>query len=138
MKIEKVCRYMPVVTGLKSEGVTAGSTIRHMLISIPRLRWLEGGETDFYHKYKSPDTDITIQSPSHSAHWVKQVQTLPITERELLVEKLVNDGKTRKQVAEAVGVEPGSVANILNRVRVKRAYQALSHDTAIKKEQNDE
>jgi DNA-binding NarL/FixJ family response regulator len=61
----------------------------------------------------------------------KAVQTLPITDRELLVEKLVNDGKTRKQVAEAVGVEPGSVANILNRVRVKRAYQALSHDASL-------
>jgi DNA-binding CsgD family transcriptional regulator len=131
MKIEKVSRYVPVVTGLKSEGVAAGSTQRHMLLSIPRLKWLEGEGTDFYHKYKSPEAVPLIENPSHSAHWVKEVQTLPITDRELLVEKLVNDGKTRKQVAEAVGVEPGSVANILNRVRVKRAYQALSHDASL-------
>ena len=127
MKIEKVCRYVPVVTGLKSEGVTAGSTIRHMLLSIPKLKWLEGGETDFYHKYKSPDADPFIENPSYSAQWVKEVRALPITDRELVVEKLVNDGMTQKQVAERVGVERGSIANILNRVRVKRAFQALTH-----------
>jgi DNA-binding CsgD family transcriptional regulator len=128
MKIEKVCRYVPVVTGLKSEGVTAGSTIRHMLLSIPRLRWLEDAEsTDFYHKYKSPDADPFIENPSYSAQWVKEVRELPITDRELAVEKLVNDGLTQKQVAERVGVERGSIANILNRVRVKRAFQALTH-----------
>jgi DNA-binding NarL/FixJ family response regulator len=128
MKIEKVCRYVPVVTGLKSEGTTAGSTIRHMLLSIPRLRWLDdANDTEFYHKYKSPAADPFIENPSYSAQWVKEVRELPITERELAVEKLVNDGLTQKQVAERVGVERGSIANILNRVRVKRAFQALSH-----------
>lgn len=136
MKIEKVCRYVPVVTGLKSEGVTAGSTIRHMLLSIPRLRWLEDAEsTDFYHKYKSPDADPFIENPSYSAQWVKDVRTLPITERELEVERLINDGFPHKEVAKRLGLERGSIPNIINRVRVKRAYQALSHDA---QEQNDE
>ena len=136
MKIEKVCRYVPVVTSLKSEGTTAGSTIRHMLLSIPRLRWLDDADTnEFYDKYKSPDADPFIENPSYSAQWVKEVRALPITERELAVEKLVNDGFTQKQVAESVGVERGSIANILNRVRVKRAYQALIHDAADNKEQ---
>ena len=58
---------------------------------------------------------------------MKEVRALPITDRELAVEKLVNDGLTQKQVAERVGVERGSIANILNRVRVKRAFQALTH-----------
>lgn len=128
MKIEKVCRYVPVVTGLKSEGMTAGSTVRHMLLSLPRLRWLEGGETDFYHKYKSPDSDPFIENPSYTAQWVNEVKHLPITQREILVERLVNDGMTHKDVAKRIGVERGSIANLLNRVRVKRAFQALKKD----------
>lgn len=136
MKIEKVCRYVPVVTGLKSEGVSAGSTVRHMLLSIPRLRWLDAAEsTDFYHKYKSPDGNIFIENPSYSAQWVNEVKHLPITERELLVERLVNDGMTHKQVAKHLGIERGSVPNLLNRVRVKRAYQALSHNLNPDEEQ---
>ena len=83
---------------------------------------------------KSPDADPFIENPSYSAQWVKEVRALPITERELAVEKFVNDGLTQKQVAERVGVERGSIANILNRVRVKRAFQALTHDAANKKE----
>lgn len=127
MKIEKVCRYVPVVTGLKSQGASAGSTIRHMLLSIPRLRFLEGGDTDFYHKYKSPDADPFIENPSYSAQWVQDVKTLPLTDRELEVERFVNDGMTHKLIAKKLNVEHGRIANIINRVRVKRAYQALSH-----------
>lgn len=136
MKIEKVCRYVPVVTGLKSEGMTAGSTVRHMLLSLPRLRWLDEAEgTDFYHKYKSPDSNPFIENPSYTAQWVNEVKHLPITERELLVERLVNDGMTHKDVAKRIGVERGSIANLLNRVRVKRAFQALSHNPETDEEE---
>lgn len=129
MKIEKVCRYVPVVTGLKSKGSTAGSTIRHMLISIPRIRWLENGETDFYHKYELPGSDPHITSPSYSEHWVETVKREPFTQRELIVEQMLNDGATQQQIADRFSIERGSVANIANRVRVKRAYQTLKGDS---------
>ena len=128
MKIEKVCRYVPVLTGLKSRGVTAGSTMRHMLISIPRVRWLENTDTDFYHKYKSPDEDPFIANPSYSPQWVETVKREPMTDRELLVERMLNDGSTQQQIADRLKIERGSVANIANRVRVKRAYQTLKAD----------
>lgn len=130
LQIEKVSRYVPVVTGLKSQGVTAGSTMRQMLLSIPRVKFLEGGDNDYYHKFKSLDDDPNIESPSYSAGWVNAVKTLPITDRELIVERMVNDGATQQQVADHLGIQRGSVANLVNRLRVKRAYQALKKDAS--------
>jgi DNA-binding CsgD family transcriptional regulator len=128
LRIEKVSRYVPVVTGLKSQGVQAGSTMRQMLLSIPRVKFLEGGDNDFYHKFKRLDDDPFIENPSYSPHWVNSVKILPITDRELLVERMINDGATQQQVADKLGILRGSVANLVNRLRVKRAYQALKKD----------
>lgn len=128
-RFEKVSRYVPVVTGLKSQGVTAGSTMRQMLLSIPRVKFLEGGENDYYDKFKSLDEDPFIENPSYSPQWVNAVKSLPITDRELLVERLINDGATQQQVADRIGILRGSVANLVNRLRVKRAYQALKKET---------
>lgn len=140
LRIEKVSRYVPVVTGLKSQGVTAGSTMRQMLLSIPRVRFLEGGDTDYYHKFKSLDDDPFIENPSYSPQWVNAVKSLPITDRELIVERMINDGATQQQVADHLGILRGSVANLVNRLRVKRAYQALKRDDleAALKETGDE
>jgi hypothetical protein len=125
MKIEKVCRYVPIVQGLKSQGVQAGSTMRQMLLSIPRVRFLEGGDNDYYDKFKSPDDDPNIENPTYTTAWCNAIKTLPITESELIAERMVNDGATQQQVADRLGILRGSVANIVNRVRVKRAYQSL-------------
>lgn len=128
LRIEKVSRYVPVVQGLKSQGVQAGSTMRQMLLSIPRVRFLEGGENEYYDKFKTPDADPEIENPSYTRQWCNAIKTLPITERELLVERMINDGKTQQQVADRLGIMRGSVANLVNRVRVKRAYQTLKKD----------
>ena len=125
MKIEKVCRYVPIVQGLKSQGVQAGSTMRQMLLSIPRVRFLEGGDNDYYDKFKSPDDDPNIENPTYTTAWCNAIKTLPITETELIAERMVNDGATQQQVADRLGILRGSVANIINRIRVKRAYQSL-------------
>lgn len=125
MKIEKVCRYVPIVQGLKSQGVQAGSTMRQMLLSIPRVRFLEGGDNDYYDKFKSPDDDPNIENPTYTTAWCNAIKTLPITENELIAERMVNDGATQQQVADRLGILRGSVANIINRIRVKRAYQSL-------------
>lgn len=128
-RFEKVSRYVPVVTGLKSQGATAGSTMRQVLLSIPRVKFLEGGENDYYDKFKSLDSDPFIENPSYSPQWVNAVKSLPITDRELLVERMINDGATQQQVADRIGILRGSVANLVNRLRVKRAYQALKKET---------
>ena len=125
LHIEKVCRYVPIVQGLKSQGVQAGSTMRQMLLSIPRVRFLEGGDNDYYDKFKSPDDDPNIENPTYTTAWCNAIKTLPITETELLAERMVNDGATQQQVADRLGILRGSVANIINRIRVKRAYQSL-------------
>lgn len=125
MKIEKVCRYVPIVQGLKSQGVQAGSTMRQMLLSIPRVRFLEGGDNDYYDKFKSPDDDPNIENPTYTTAWCNAIKTLPITESELIAERMINDGATQQQVADRLGILRGSVANIINRIRVKRAYQSL-------------
>lgn len=130
LRIEKVSRYVPVVQGLKSQGVQAGSTMRQMLLSIPRVRFLEGGENEYYDKFKTPDDDPEIENPSYTRQWCNAIKTLPITERELLVERMINDGKTQQQVADRLGIMRGSVANLVNRVRVKRAFQALKKDAS--------
>jgi hypothetical protein len=113
------------VQGLKSQGVQAGSTMRQMLLSIPRVRFLEGGDNDYYDKFKSPDDDPNIENPTYTTAWCNAIKTLPITESELIAERMVNDGATQQQVADRLGILRGSVANIVNRVRVKRAYQSL-------------
>lgn len=130
LRIEKVSRYVPVVTGLKSQGVQAGSTMRQMLLSIPRVRFLEGAETDFYHKFKSLEENPEIENPSYTKQWVDTIKSQPISERELLIERMINDGATQQQVADRIGIQRGSVANLVNRVRVKRAYQSLKKDAS--------
>lgn len=125
MRIEKVSRYVPVVTGQKSHGATAGSTLRHMLISLPKVKFLEGGETEYYHKYKELVDDPKIPNPSYSEKWCEEVKARPLTELEITVEKMINDGYTHTDCAKKVGIQRGSISNVINRVRVKRAFQAL-------------
>lgn len=125
-RIEKVSRYVPAVTPSRSgRGEDNGSTVRHMLLSIPRIKWLESGETEFYHKYKMLDDEPIIVSPCYSDDWCEAVKAEPLTERELLVEKMVNDGNTRNAITLKLHMARGTISNLLARIRVKRAYQAL-------------
>lgn len=127
-RIEKVSRYIPAVSPTRGTGGEAsdnGSTVRHMLLSIPRVKFLEGGETEHYHKYKVLENEPVIISPSYSDRWCELVKAEPPTERELLVEKMVNDGASRNAIADHLHMARGTIANLLSRIRVKRAYQAL-------------
>lgn len=120
--IEKVCRYVPVVTGLKSAGVAAGSTVRHMLISIPRLKFLETGETDYYHKYRPPSEDPVVTDTAYSRNWCDTVKVEPLTPREKEALNLKNDGYTYDAIANRLNVSRSSAVKILTKARVKTNY----------------
>jgi len=127
--MEKVSKFVPVssyVQGNRPSG--GGSTIRQMLLSIPRVKWLErpgGPPTDFYHQFKPPEPSTSVALPGRSQGWCEEMKVQPLTAQELTIERLLNDGKTTKQVAEAVGIKQNSVYKALTRIRVKRAHLAL-------------
>jgi hypothetical protein len=124
MKIEKVCRYVPVVTGLKSDGSQAGSTVRHMLLSLPRVRFLEGGETEYYHKYQPPVEEPVVKNPNYSTVWCDAIKAEPLTDKERDAMRMKNDGFTYNAIANKLSIGRSSVAKLLNRARVKIAYIA--------------
>lgn len=124
MVIEKVCRYVPVVTGLKSDGLQAGSTVRHMLLSLPRVRFLEGGETEYYHKYKPPVEEPTISNPNRSDKWCNTIKIAPLTDNEREAIRLKNDGATYSTIAYKLGIGKSSVGNLISKAKVKLAYIA--------------
>jgi DNA-binding NarL/FixJ family response regulator len=53
------------------------------------------------------------------------VKAEPLTERELLVERLVNDGFSHAVIAEKEHMARATIALLIKRARVKRAYQSL-------------
>jgi ATP/maltotriose-dependent transcriptional regulator MalT len=125
-RIEKVSRYIPVVTPSRSgRGQENGSSVRHMLLSIPRIKWLENEETEYYHKYAALTEEPVVVAPSHSDKWCEMVKAEPLTERELLVERLVNDGFSHAVIAEKEHMARATIALLIKRARVKRAYQSL-------------
>lgn len=124
-RIEKVSRYVPVVMPRNGSGEDNGSSARHMLLSIPRIKFLEGGETEHYHKYSVLEHEPVIINPSYSDKWCEAIKADPLTEQELRVEKLINDGNSHNTVAIKLHIAKNTIANIITRVRVKRAYQSL-------------
>jgi DNA-binding NarL/FixJ family response regulator len=66
-----------------------------------------------------------IVNPSYSDKWCELIKADPLTERELEVEKLINDGNSHNAVALKLHIAKGTIANLITRVRVKRAYQSL-------------
>ena len=124
-RIEKVSRYIPVNMPRNGSGEDNGSSARHMLLSIPRIKFLENAETEYYHKYRVLEHEPVIINPSYSDKWCELIKAEPLTERELEVERLINDGNSRNVVAIKLHIAKNTIANIITRVRVKRAYQSL-------------
>jgi len=124
-RIEKVSRYIPVNMPRNGSAEDNGSSARHMLLSIPRIKFLEGGTTEYYHKYSVLKHEPVIVNPSYSDKWCEAIKAEPLTERELKVERLINDGNSHNTVAIKLHIAKNTIANIITRVRVKRAYQSL-------------
>lgn len=126
MKIDKVSTYIPVSSGTSGGRSSSNTTTRQMLLSLPRVRWLErpGPPTDYYHLYKTPDTDPKFSNHSYSDEWCERIKSEPMTDREQIVQHMLHNGATYRQIAEKLGIQPGSIPTYVTRVRIKEAYQA--------------
>jgi DNA-binding NarL/FixJ family response regulator len=131
IKIQKVSKYIPVSMGTSGNRTSTNSTVRNMLLSIPRIAWLErpGPPTDYYHEYKPPDADIKLSHHSYSDEWCEKIKTQPMTDREQIVQQMLHNGATFGQIATRLGLQRGSIANYVARVRIKEAYQSWKRDT---------
>jgi len=126
VKIEKVSKYIPVASGTSGGRTASNSTTRHMLLSIPRLRWLErpGPPTEFYQHYRDINSDPKFSNHSYSDAWCEKIKSEPMTDREQIVQQMLHNGATFTQIADRLGIQRGSVPSYATRVRIKEAYQA--------------
>lgn len=85
MKIEKISTY--IVSSTPSRSSSGKTTVRSVLMSLPRVRWLERDNP----QPESKPEDIIDLGGDHSLHLTKR-------ERELL--DLCSSGKTDKQIAD--------------------------------------
>ena len=101
MMLYKVSRLVPVAVGTQGNN---GSTVRHMLVSIPRVRFLErpGEPTDYYCRY-APPCAVEVN--------------LTDVEREALA--LANIGLTYSEGAKRRGVSLSAFRDAVLRARAK-------------------
>ena len=77
MKIQKISKYVPISTASRSS--SGESTIRHMLVSLPRIKWLEKNPdpTMFTSAYHLGEDDVDLKN-------FNSYNTLTKREKELL------------------------------------------------------
>ena len=120
MQIEKVSKYKPISTPSRSH---EGATIRQMLISIPRLKWLDQDRDNcqYYRQYKSPD-DVIKKIPidiRRSPTWCAELKGQPLSPQEKKVDEL----RTSMQptaIGRALGLKVSTVRGMLARIRAKK------------------
>lgn len=130
MKIEKVSKYVPVVTGTSGNRDGSGGTVRSMLVSIPRVEFLEKDResTEFYHQYTTMQDIPVTPNSTFSQEWVEKIRVLPMTKRELIIEQMLNDGNTYKQIGTVLGLAKGTIPAYVHRIRAKRAYLTMQEN----------
>lgn len=123
MQIEKVSKYVFANTPSRS---SEGSTARKILISIPRLRWLENGNTDFYGSFsKMNDTPgPRIRSNTHDTEaWAQRLAGQPLTEREQKAYDLMKTGIRQIQAADIMGIPRSTFRDILIKIKAKKLVE---------------
>lgn len=132
MNIAKVSRYIPVITGTSGGREGTGGTVRSMLVSIPRVEFLEKDRdnTEFYHKYTSVEEIPIKANTSYSQEWLERTRTQPMSEREKIIEQLLNAGHTYKQIGSVLGLSKGAIPAYVHRIRAKRAYIIMQEENA--------
>ena len=131
MNIAKVSKYVPVVTATSGGRDGSGVNARNMLVSIPRVEFLEKDRenTEFYHKYLPVQDMPVVSTTLSSREWITRI-TQPMTEREKVIEQMLNEGKTYKQICAAIGLAKGTIATYVYRIRAKRAYLLVQEENA--------
>lgn len=121
MHIEKVSRYVPVSTPSRSY---EGSTVRQMLVSIPRLKWLDDGidECRYYKHYKPEPAETASPSrPSGKApSWSARLKGQPLTAQEQRVADVM-DKMRIIDISRNMQIAQTTVRGMMARIRAKRA-----------------
>lgn len=120
MQIEKVSKYKPISTPSRSH---EGATIRQMLISIPRVKWLETDieSCSHYKKYKSPE-NIAPKLPidiRRSPTWCATLKGQPLSPQEIKVDEL-RSSMQPTAIGRALGLKTSTVRGMLARIRAKK------------------
>jgi hypothetical protein len=120
MQIEKVSKYKPISTPSRSH---EGATIRQMLISIPRLKWLEKDvdSCKYYRQYKNPDNVIKKLPVDirKSPTWCATLNGQPLSPQEKKVDDLRNSMQPTA-IGRALGLKVSTVRGMLARIRAKK------------------
>ena len=121
MRIEKVSKYVSSAMGTRS---TEGITVRQMLLSIPRVKWLEGSDTEYYHKYKPPvEMDLGVSKNSKHISNLDDIRGNLLTEKEQQAVELMKTGMKQKQAADIMGMHRSTFRDMLLKIRAKQAIE---------------
>lgn len=120
MQIEKVSKYKPISTPSRSH---EGTTVRQMLISIPKLKWLDdyADKSTYYRAYKTveevkPKAPVDIQrSPS----WCARLLGEPLSPQEKRVDDL-RQSMQPTAIGRVLGLKASTVRGMLARIRAKK------------------
>lgn len=120
MKIEKISKYIPIASSSRSSADTA--TIRHMLVSLPRVRWLEREDIS--------DLNIRNYSMEGSAVELSNMGSyITLTGRERELSNLSKEGMSLQMIAQRKNMNSSNVARILDSAQKKLAMrEALKDD----------
>ena len=119
MKIEKISRYVPIATSSRSS--TDTDTIRHMLVSLPRVRWLEREDISdlSLNKYKTEGEPIELYD--HGSY-------VALTQRERLMHNMFEKGMSVFDIAKEKSMNTSNVARIIDTAQKKLAKRAALKD----------
>lgn len=120
MKIEKISKYIPIASSSRSSADTA--TIRHMLVSLPRVRWLEREDIS--------DLNIRNYSMEGSAVELSNMGSyITLTGRERELSNMSKEGMSLQMIAQRKNMNSSNVARILDSAQKKLAMrEALKDD----------
>lgn len=121
MHIEKVSKYIHVTTPSRSNETHTG---RMMLMSIPRIKWLEGAETDFYHTYTEKDVKLPpayVLRDNRPNSWVEKIIGQDLTERETEALRLLRSGMANKDIAAKIGLSRSGLRDMIIKIKIKKS-----------------
>ena len=132
MEIEKISKYMITTTISHSKANSDGGESRRVLVSVPRVRWLERDivveppKKRLARDFLPPPRTLAIKR-------VKDIHAKPIlprtrgadglTPREREVESLIKQGKTAKEIVQELSITADNFRKIRRRIANIRLRQ---------------
>jgi hypothetical protein len=116
--IEKVSRYIPCNTPSRSH---EGLTVRHMLMSIPRVKWLEQDleSCQYYRNYKKYEEVRSPVEPRSVAARVERLLGQELTDREKKIDEMRHTMSSR-MIATALNMHSSTVRDDIAKIRAKK------------------